>query len=314
LGLVFLVGLVLYLKPKVRPFYWWSVLFTNPLKKTANLTNVLLLGVSGGDHDGADLTDTMILLSFNHQTSQISLTTIPRDIWMPSLVAKINTAYHYGEEKKPGGGFILAKAAVEEVTGLAVHYTAKIDFTGFKEFIDLLGGVEVKVERSFDDYKYPIEGRENDPCDGDPQYLCRYQHIHFDAGLQLLNGERALQYVRSRNAEGDEGTDFARSRRQEKLILAIKNKIFSKEFFLRPKESWQTLKSLEKVFQTDISQDEFIYFGKMLAKFDLKNIKTLSLEEFLINPPVGEYEQWVLTPKDGDFTSIYRYLKEQTKK
>jgi len=98
--------------------------------------------------------------------------------------------------------------------------------------VDLLDGVEVDVENTFDDYRYPINGKENDLCDGDPEYDCRYEDIHFDQGLQLMSGETSLKYVRSRNAEGDEGTDFARSQRQQRLLLSFKEKnIYSKIYF-----------------------------------------------------------------------------------
>lgn len=311
LGIFCLLGLTISLRPKIKPSFWWSILFTNPLKQTFGLTNILLLGVAGGTHEGADLTDTMIFLSVNQKNGKTSLIPLPRDLWSPILMAKINSAYHYGEEKKLGGGLILAKSVVEEIVGLPIHYAIKIDFAGFVKIIDLLGGVEIEVERIFDDYKFPIEGKENDPCGGDPQFKCRYQHIHFDAGRQILNGERALQYARSRNAEGEEGTDFARSRRQQKLILAFRNRIFSRELLFNPRKISQFIKILGEVIETDISQESLPYFGKILVKIDSARIKTLSLEEFLINPPVWQYGQWVLTPRTGDFSQIQEYLKEQ---
>lgn len=309
--LLSLISLISLIWPLPKPAFWWSILFSNPLKQTSGLTNILLLGVPGGEHEGSDLTDTMIIFSFNQKNGQTVLTSIPRDIWSPTLMAKINTAYHYGEEKKPGGGLILAKATSEEVIGLPIHYAVKIDLAGLDDIIDILGGVEVDIERAFDDYKFPIGGKENDPCDGDPEYKCRYQHIHFEAGKQILNGEKALEYVRSRNAEGEEGTDFARSKRQEKLILALKNKIFSPGFFLQPQKAAQLIKILREIVETDILQEDFAYLGKMLLKSNFGQVKTLNLEEFLVNPPVWQYGQWVLVPRTGDFTEIQQYLKEQ---
>jgi len=308
----FLILTVVLLQSKPKFSLWWSVLFTNPLRQTDGLTNILILGVSGGVHQGADLTDTMIFLSFNQKTGKTFLFSLPRDIWSPTLVAKINTAYHYGEEKEPkSGGLVLAKSTVEEIVGLPVHYAFKINLSGFKEIIDLVGGVEVEVERAFDDYKFPIEGKENDPCGGDKEYKCRYQHIHFEAGRQLLNGERALQYVRSRQAEGEEGTDFARSHRQQKLIFSLKERIFSPQFLLSPKKIFQLIKILKEFGETDIPQEQLPYFGKMLIKIGSSQIKTLSLDEFLVNPPLWQYGQWVLVPRSGDFGEIQKYLKEQ---
>ncbi|TSC53284.1 MAG: cell envelope-related transcriptional attenuator [Microgenomates group bacterium LiPW_16] len=310
-GIIFLIGLAIFFRPKTKPSFWWSVLFTNPLKQTFGLTNVLLLGVSGGTHEGADLTDTMIFLGFNQKSGRTVLISLPRDLWSPTLLAKINSAYHYGEGKKPGGGLILAKSIVEEIVGLPIHYAVKIDFTGFVKLIDLLGGVEIEIERTFDDYKFPIEGKENDPCGGDPEYKCRYQHVRFDAGKQLLNGEKALQYVRSRNAQGEEGTDFARSRRQQKLILALKNRIFSSRILLKPRIALQFVKVLPEVIETDIGEKELPYFARIALRIKSEKINTLVLDPFLINPPVWQYGQWVLVPRTEDFTEIQEYIKGQ---
>ena len=211
---------------------------TSSLKSNNGRVNFLLLGISGGDHQGNDLTDTMIFVSLDKKTADLALFSLPRDIWLGSLQAKINSAYHYGEEKEKGGGFKLAKQAVSELVGQPVHYSVLIDFDGFVKIIDLLEGIKIKVDRSFDDYQYPISGKENDDCQGDKEYKCRYEHLHFDAGLQLMDGQTALKFVRSRYAEGEEGTDFARSQRQKKAILALKDKLFSLKIMLNPKKLW----------------------------------------------------------------------------
>ncbi|MFZ5845535.1 MAG: LCP family protein, partial [Patescibacteria group bacterium] len=197
------------------------------LKAFDGRTNVLVLGIAGGTHEGADLTDTMMVLSLAKEPKKLVLISIPRDIWSDTLKDKINSAYHYGNEKKPGGGMILAKAIVEDVVGIPIHYGLLIDFSGFKELIDLVGGVKVKVSRSFTDPNFPISGRENDPCQGDPKLACRYETVQFTAGEELMAGERALKYVRSRHAEGEEGSDFARSRRQQEVFVALKDKLVS---------------------------------------------------------------------------------------
>lgn len=302
LGLLWLVYSATLLPPSLKPSLWWSVLLTSSLKQTNGMTNFLLLGAPGGRQAGADLTDTMIFFSFNQKTAKTVLVSLPRDLWSPTLVAKINTAYHYG-------GLPLAKATAEEITGQPIHYVIKIDLVGFKEIIDLVGGIETKVERTFDDYQFPLEGKEEDLCDGDKEYKCRYQHVHFDAGDQLLDGEKAMQYIRSRGAEGEEGTDFARSRRQQKLILALKKKIFSPVFFLHPEKVWQLSKILSGTIETDISSESLVSLGRLIVKINYAEIKTLGLEELLMNPPVWQYGQWVLVPQSGDWKDIQEYLK-----
>ena len=120
-----------------------------------------------------------------------------------------------------------------------------------------------------------------------------------------------MLYIRSRNAEGDEGTDFARSQRQQNLILALKKRVLSPEFFLHPQKTLQLVKILEKITETDISEEDYAFIGKLIIKTDFAKIKTLNLEEFLINPPLWQYGQWVLVPRTGDFKEIQELVKGQ---
>lgn len=312
IGLICLIGLIwlgINFRPKA-PTFWWQVVFTNPLKTSQGTTNILLLGVAGTAYDGADLTDSMILLNFNRRLNKTFLISLPRDIWSPTMQAKINTAYHYGEEKRDGGGFLLAKAAVEEVTGLPVHYAVKIDMGGLKKVIDLLGGVEINIEKSFDDYEFPVPGKENDLCDNDPTFACRYTHLHFDKGAQILNGERALQYIRSRKAVGEEGSDFARNKRQQNLMLAIKNKLLSREIILNFRIISSLPKLLDEITETDLPASYFPYFAKQVGLMVFSKLQTVPLENWLYNPAVEDYGQWVLIPKTGDFGKIHQYLQK----
>jgi LCP family protein required for cell wall assembly len=282
------------------------------LKSTDGRINILVLGIGGTNHQGADLTDTIIFFSVDNQGQEALILSLPRDIWIPSIRAKINTAYHYGEEKKPGGGLILAKAAVSEILDQPVHYAVLVNFEGFVKAIDLLGGVEVEVERAFDDHKYPIPGME----EAEPEEQ-RYESLHFDAGWQKMDGDRALKYVRSRYAEGEEGTDFARSKRQQRLILAIKAKIFSTKTLLNPQKFPELAKIFKDYVDTDIVEEDYLPFLRLALEFEQKNLRTGILnggaegeEGYLINPPKSQrYDyQWVLVPRTGDWQEIQEYL------
>ena len=282
--------------------------------------NLLILGAGGDGRAGADLTDTIIFASADPQTGNTLLLSLPRDIWLASMRAKLNTAYHYGNQKKPGGGLVLAKAAVAEILNQPVDYGLVINFGGFEQIIDILAGVIVNVENSFDDYHYPIPGKENDECEGDPEYRCRYEHLHFDAGEQLMEGERALKYVRSRYAEGEEGTDYARSLRQQRLLAAIKNKFLSFRVLANPFKAVQLIKALQQNFETDIPQKDWGGMAKLLLKMRSGDLRAEVLnggaegkEGYLINPPPDpeRYDQhWVLIPRTGDWQEIQRYLEE----
>jgi LCP family protein required for cell wall assembly len=295
-----------------------------PLKKYQDRTNVVILGIAGSSHDGPDLTDTIIFLSFDFTKHDVVLVSIPRDIWLPSIRDKINSAYHYGEKKKEGGGIIMAKAAVEEVVGQPIHYAWVVDFSGFKKLIDLVGGVDIVVERGFVDEHYPIPGREDDTCGGDPKFACRYETLRFEKGLQHMDGERALKYVRSRQAEGDQGTDFARDSRQQQVIVALKNKLFDLSFLKQLDKTKQLLSTLSEYSTSDMDLSEKILFSKFFLQLKNQNIRKIVLDSgdenkkragFLVNPPLEEQYKnlWVLAPRTGNFDEIKEYVACQLK-
>ncbi|HKC04783.1 MAG TPA: LCP family protein, partial [Patescibacteria group bacterium] len=145
-------------------------------------TNILIMGKAGGSHDGPDLTDTMIVASLSFTKPEIVTISIPRDLWIPEIRAKINSAYYWGNQKNPGGGITFAKAITQEVVGIPIHYGVVIDFSAFKDIVDSIGGIDVNVEKGFTDKLYPIAGRENDTCSGDKTFACRYESITFLPG------------------------------------------------------------------------------------------------------------------------------------
>jgi LCP family protein required for cell wall assembly len=324
------------------PFIWQFFLQREiNLKKEDSNINLLLLGVGGEGHEGPNLTDTIIFASLDEKNKKVTLVSIPRDLWISEIRAKINTAYTLGEEKKKGSGLLLAKAVVQRVIGQPIDYVVKIDFDGFVKAVDLLGGLDVAVERSFDDFSYPVEGKENDSCGKSDEELralatasaellyqelpCRYKHIHFERGLQHMDGKTALEFARSRHAQGEEGTDFARSRRQEKIIIAFKQKFFSTQTLLNPVKVLSIYNILQKNIETNIPQDEFDDFLRLAQKLKDAKIQSITIdtgdekrEGLLVNPPISEdfQFQWVLIPKagNGNFSQIQEYVSCGIKK
>lgn len=283
------------------------------LKESAGRTNVLLLGVGGGSHAGADLTDTMLVVSLEKKSPKLSLISIPRDMWIDSLKDKINSAYHYGEQKKIGGGLVLAKSVAEDALGLSIQYAILIDFSGFEKIIDLAGGIEVDVAQGFVDTQYPLAGKENDECDGDKTYRCRYEELSFVTGRQFMNGETALKYVRSRHATGDEGTDFARSRRQQEVILALKQKLVQPEMWRSIDKARGLYRAFDQATDTDLTIGELLTLGKIGLRVNEAAISRISIEDQLIVPPQNQYGgRYVLIPKNS-ITSVYQYVASRLK-
>ncbi|RJQ35875.1 LytR family transcriptional regulator [Candidatus Microgenomates bacterium] len=310
------------------------------LKQVNQNINILLLGVGGGTHEGFDLTDTIIFASLDQSRNKVTLVSIPRDLWVPDLNAKINAAYHQGEVKKKGGGLVLSKAVAGNILNQPIDYAVKIDFDGFVKVVDAIGGVEIMVDNTFDDNEYPISGKENENCglsdleiaslsaqvatgsaNVSQSFPCRYKHLHFEAGKNYMDGKTALEFVRSRHAIGEEGTDFARSKRQGKVIKAVKDKVLSVQTFLNPQKILSLYGTLKESIETDIKSDEYDDFIRLGEKMRNANIQSSVLDYgneekkipgLLINPIMDEkyQNQWVLIPRigDNDFSEIKSYI------
>jgi len=278
------------------------------VKTTEGRTNILILGIGGGDHEGPDLTDTIILLSFSLTEKTLALISIPRDIWSDSLKDKINSAYHYGEEKKKDGGLTLASAMIEDIVSMPVHYTIVVDFSQFESIIDYIGGIDITVPVAFTDSEYPISGKENDDCGGDLTYACRYQTVSFTQGFQHMDGKKALMYVRSRHAEGGEGNDFARGRRQQDVIVAVKSRIIQMEPWYHPEMSLQLFQSFDKATKTDLTIGQLLALGKLGMAIKSETIQKISIEPYLTEAPTEAYGGYALIPKQS-WEEIHVYIQ-----
>jgi len=309
------------IKNNISPKLAYNILTGNapPIKQFQGRTNIVVLGISGGERDGADLTDTIMFFSIDMVKKDVVLVSVPRDLWIPTLKAKINTAYHYGEEKKPGeGGLVLAKSALSEALGQPVAYAVLLNFADFKTIIDTVGGVDVNVQVAFEDDKFPIPGKEEDFCAGDPDFLCRYEHIRFDKGVQHMVGETALKYVRSRQAHNGEGTDFARGRRQQEVLLALKEKLIERNLLKNPNQALELLTTIDTIVKTDMTWAEKIVLGNFFVRNQAIALRRISLDSgdtvqgkagYLINPPLWAYNGvWVLVPRTGDFAQIHEHV------
>lgn len=342
---VFVLGKIILAAFKYSPFLL-QLIFTRTidLKKSDGNINILLLGIGGGNHDGANLSDTMIFASINQTKNKITLISVPRDLWVPDLNQKINAAYAIGEAKRKGGGLVLAEAVVSKIVGQPIDYGLRVDFAGFVKAVDMVGGLDINVDNNFDDYIYPVDGQENASCgksDNDIAtytatvsaeqdlalfFPCRYKHVHFEKGMVHMNGEQALEFVRSRHAVGDEGTDFARSARQQKIIKSFKDKVFSIGTLFNPIKILGLYDILQNSIDTDIKQTEFDDFIRLAQKLKTANIVNNVIDYgdpqatrsgLLINPPTSQdYDfSWVLIPRigNGDFSEIKKYVDCQIK-
>ena len=294
------------------------------IESTDGRTNVLLLGIDksadvpfsykdsqGITHKNGFLADTIIVLSVGKEKDMV-MVSIPRDTWVdiPSWEnvsassGKINSVYSVGNiQEYPGGGLELSKKVVSDIIGVPIHYAARIDFKVFKQIVDTLGGVEVRVDKTFDDYKYPIDGKEEVNCSsGD--FFCRYTNVHFDEGIQTMDGTKALQFVRSRTGTNGEGSDFARAERQQKVLVAIRRKALTFDILLDPIKVNNLFDDFGESIETDFDLTSYLAAYQLLKDIDVSNTKKLVLDtsknSLLYNPNPADYGgAYVLLPKDG---------------
>ena len=226
--------------------------------------NILLLGVGGAGHDGAELTDTMIFGSFRPSTKELGLISIPRDltVFIPGQgYRKINAVNALAEQAKPGSGRDASAKIVSDILGQPVPFTVKIDFQGFGEVIDALGGVDVYIDRSFTDPRYPKDDS-----------LGSTEVVSFAKGWAHLDGETALKYARSRHGDSGEGSDFARAARQQKILLALKDKALSMDVILNPTKLSRIMGIIQKNVETNMTAFEMVKFAKYIPDISTDRI------------------------------------------
>jgi LCP family protein required for cell wall assembly len=259
--------------------------------------NFLFLGVGGAGHDGPQLTDTIILATFDPKQNRLAMLSIPRDLAYPlgnGRFEKINSLNAWMESSNPGQGAEKTADAIGELLNIHIDHVVRVDFNGFAKFIDSLGGVDINIEKSFTDNSFPI-----DETGG-------WRTVSFQKGEAHLDGARALEFVRSRHGNNGEGSDFARSRRQQLVIQAVREKLFSLGTLANPKKIGDLLNILSGHIQTDLSSWDMISFAPLASQIDREKITMRVLTDAtdgeLVPANVGG--AYMLFPRKPDWSEI----------
>ena len=222
---------------------------------------------------------------------------IPRDLAVKINnhgIRKINNADAFGEAEQAGGGGEYARKVFEQAFGMSIPYYVRVDFTAFKELVDAIGGITINVQRSFVDTAYP------GPNDS-------FQTVSFEAGLQQINGERALIFARSRHGSNGEGSDFARAKRQQLVLAAFKKKILSAGTYLNPITLQKIFTSLSQHIITNFDFGQTMYLVSLAKEINSDEIKTLVIDDSpngFLKSIIGEDGAYLLVPKSGNFSEI----------
>jgi LCP family protein required for cell wall assembly len=237
------------------------------------------------DEQGPARTDTLILLTLDKQTQTAGMLSLPRDLWVPipntGVTTKINVAYALGEERRyAGGGAQLVKDTVSSFIGQPVHYYVQVNFNGFVEIIDLIGGVEITVPVTIHDEEYPTADY-------------GVETFHLEAGAHHLDGATALKYARTRHVDDD----YGRARRQQDLLRALFNQVLSADMIpsLLSKAP-QLMYTMRSSIDTDIPMATQLELATYLREASLREIRQLVLDSRYGEETYSAEGAWILLP------------------
>lgn len=238
--------------------------------------NILLAGNSADDpgHDGANLTDSIMLISIDVRNNTALMMSIPRDldVQIPGNgYAKINEAYPDGQAEGfsqagyPKGGMGLLEKVVSQTLGIPIEYYGLIDYGAFRDAVNAVGGVHIDV-------------RSTDPRGlYDPN-----TQLHLKNGWQTLNGKVALRLARSRGdgygSYGFPGSDFDRTQNQRELLLALKDKALSSGVLANPLKLGQVFDAIGNNVHTDLSVGNVHRLYDISKHLSSANIKSYGLD------------------------------------
>jgi len=290
--------------------------------------NILLIGYGGAGHQGGMLADLIQIAHLDFENNVLAFISIPRDLELSlndGSYRKINNVFSsniYGTEPMINAGQA-TKELLSSVTNLNIKYFIAIDFVGFQRLIGQeLGSIQVEVAENFQDQWYPVEGKQLEPCgysneeiaqltatlsgfDLEKQFACRYETIYFPAGLQKMEGDDALKYVRSRHSS----SDFDRSRRQVEVLAGIKKKLFDLEALSNiPK----FFKQVNQHVYTDFDLEILEYFAPLLLNANEFEIRNINLSTNNVLSSSTSANGFVLIPKAGhnNWTELQNFIQQ----
>ncbi len=225
---------------------------------SGNVVHILALGLDSTHNLNAQNTDVIIVAAVNKDTKQVSLLSIPRDLWVYIPTHgwdRINTAHKTGHRYNyPGGGPALLSETIRINLGITIDHWVRIDFRGFARVVDQLGGVDMVVA-------CPVNLRYMPPeQEGE-------EEMYLEPGVYHMDGDMALRYVRSRRG----GTDFDRSRRQHQFLKAVWQQTKNPELLLKIPSLWSALKGS---YETDLNLGDVLSLAPLALDLQPQRIRS----------------------------------------
>ncbi len=260
--------------------------------------NVLLLGVDSA----AGLTDSIQIASIDPVNKNVAMLSVPRDLYVMNPAKKrktrINEVYRDSSKNCPKKtatcdpaidyGAVALEDLLSDILGAKISYFAKVDFDGLKKLVDTIGGIDIYVEKALSDPAFPNRNYSG------------YDPFFVKAGQQKMNGELALKYARCRG--GNCGGDFGRAKRQQQVVMAIREKITSLNIVTNPQKLTSTINAAGRGFKTDLSIDQIAQLYKLIKDVPTATVGSAVLdngpEGVLKNVTIGG--AYLLVPKLGE--------------
>ncbi|MDQ6695047.1 MAG: LCP family protein [Chloroflexota bacterium] len=244
--------------------------------------NILLIGLDYRPQEKDSRADTQIIVHIDPVGKSVALVSIPRDLWLtiPGYGEdRVNAAFQKGEDeaaKVPGGGPGLAMATIEYNFGVHVDYFAQVDFHGFEQIVDTVGGINIDVPKPLVDNSYPF----ND---------YGYTRVYIPAGLQHLDGRTALQYARSRHADSDIG----RNARQQQVLLAIRQQGLNLNLLTHINDLVDQMSSSVK---TDLSLEQVLSLVQLSREISSNSVQNVLIDNSMVKETILPSGADVLMP------------------
>ena len=274
--------------------------------------NVLMIGYGGIDHEGAYLADSIQILSIDPSTDTSTTIPIPRDLWIEGLDAfgqngKVNEVYAIGHgaiegeeaERLENAGELMADV-LAEATGLEIDHWISIDFAGFRDMVDAVGGVTVQNPVAFNYTTIEEFHRQG-----------RWEMGSFEAGEIHMDGEEALAYSRARyTSVVGESNDFARSVRQARILGALRSKLGTGGIGAIP-ASFGLMDAMERRVRTDLSAIDLFLLSPHLSS----DRRVVLAEDVALTATTNTIGQYILIPfgwtGPGDYAGLHAYLADE---
>lgn len=333
-----------------------------PEKKT--VFNILVLGYGGPGHDGPYLTDSIMIVQMDTEKNKLSLVSLPRDLWVKlptkskeDFHLKVNSLYQLGlfptefpdVDTKTYPDISLAKKGIQDITGLTIDNYVTVDFDGFIKGIDILGGVDVDVQHTFDDYEYPIDGKENELCDRQEDFekVKKFMEPGFDeeekkklfeekpelkkffeditdnpkdafpCRYEHLHFDKGMTHMDGKTAlkyvrsrhSLQDGTDFGRAARQQQFVTAVKDKVISLGILTKVVPLLDELKNHIKTDVTVDGMKTFMGEAKDAGSYRIVNVRMSNQD--VLKESYSDYGGYILIPRLGEdkWSEVHTVIK-----